>query len=175
MDNSLTYRKMCYKTTPIQNIWKSRVSEGDIFVLKTCYCHECKDENNLQDECLVMDNSYIIAGNHYNKYYLFNPHLCVRGVGCMINSTAASILVTDRKHMEDIQPFNIHVDEVFWIPRQEDLQKIVLTEERYSIQGLVFEFSSFVSRYNYQSYKQYWLAFAMKTLFNNHWDGENWT
>lgn len=172
MDKSLTYRKMCYKANEIQDGWK--VEEGDIFVLKTCYCQECNSEDNLGDVCLEMDNSYIIAESHINKYYLFNPHLCVRGDGCRINSTAASILVTDKNLIDDIQHFNTYIDDVFWIPRQEDLQKITLTEEGYSLHGMMWEFSNYIGKRDYKSYEQYWLAFTMDTLYGKEWNGEDW-
>jgi hypothetical protein len=58
LDNSLEYRKMCYKADVIQDNW--RIEEGDYFVLKASYCCEC-NENKLCDDCLEMDNLYVIS------------------------------------------------------------------------------------------------------------------
>lgn len=84
-----------------------------------------------------------------------------------------------------------HGNKVIWLPRQDQLQKMVLkkykkgfrrnnTEEGYPI-SFVEDFAQFVRccvAQNYDSVKwsmeQLWLAFVMKEKYGKIWNGEDW-
>lgn len=68
-------------------------------------------------------------------------------------------------------------DEHIWLPRQENLQRIMLNE--YSLRGIfsalgedIIEMKGYLN--GLKSGEQLWLAFLMKEMYNKVWDGNNW-
>ena len=66
-----------------------------------------------------------------------------------------------------------------WLPRQDDLQKMVERKSMYGI-GLIYDLRKFLEGAKGQyvfdySMEQLWLVFVMKKKYNKTWDGEKWT
>ena len=72
-------------------------------------------------------------------------------------------------------------DDYWWLPRQDQLQEMVL-KERQDIWMLHCDFNSFVEvvfirageTREFKSYEQLWLAFAMREAYGKRWNGEGW-
>ena len=68
-------------------------------------------------------------------------------------------------------------DKLIWLPRQDQLQEMILANSPYYhklrmlyeswIKGLGFE-------KNFTSMEQLWLAFVMKEKYSKQWNGTNW-
>ena len=70
-----------------------------------------------------------------------------------------------------------------WLPRQDQLQKMVGDSPYYSIKNAMWsvldDFRNFAFATNFKEYipltmEQLWLAFVMKVEFSKVWDGEKW-
>jgi hypothetical protein len=74
-------------------------------------------------------------------------------------------------------------DKIFWLPRQDQLQEIVLPTLKYQdTEHLLRAFNEWdFSEKGYEPYsrlltsmEQLWLAFVMKEKYNKIWNGEEW-
>jgi len=65
-----------------------------------------------------------------------------------------------------------------WLPRQDQLQEIVIGRVFDSAQDLMRWAYSFLDtiyqQYPYNSIEQFWLMFIMKEKFNKEWNGSEW-
>lgn len=78
----------------------------------------------------------------------------------------------------------IKTDSYIWLPRQDQLQKMVLDEYSWfnvapghfqSIyHAIIWDFQSFVQCCDFKTCEQLWLAFVMKKKFNKTWNGKDW-
>ncbi|NLB79698.1 MAG: DUF4406 domain-containing protein [Clostridiaceae bacterium] len=80
----------------------------------------------------------------------------------------------------------LHDNGVFWLPRQEDLQKIYMEKEFEALGDMLNQFNQF--HWDKEEKKQivptiinmesvvdmYWLVFVMETCFDKMWDGYDW-
>jgi len=81
-----------------------------------------------------------------------------------------------------------HDDYVIWLPRQDQLQEMVIEKGEWitdEIYRLVCDFSTFVEVIcvmgrgdyrlrDFKSYEQLWLAFVMREKYGKVWNGEDW-
>ena len=72
-----------------------------------------------------------------------------------------------------------HKGILIWLPRQDQLQEMVKTDEvtpELAVCDHLFHFVFWVKEcsYPFTSMEQLWLAFVMKEKYNKAWDGENW-
>lgn len=73
---------------------------------------------------------------------------------------------------------NFRSTEIVWLPRQEQIQEIMEYGFGSLIAGetlLLLEFvRSLADKFQFTSWEQLWLAFAMKEKFNKEWNGFEW-
>ena len=70
-----------------------------------------------------------------------------------------------------------HPIECIWLPRQDQLQEMVIPEPFRDWRNVLSFFDDFIDWDNldeYGSMEQLWLAFVMKEKYNKVWDGEKW-
>ena len=78
-----------------------------------------------------------------------------------------------------IAQYDSHDDEGIWLPRQDQLQEMLIepkiTGDYHPIWKLAVGVAKFVdSEFQADSMEQLWLAFVMKEKYNKVWNGEDW-
>lgn len=80
---------------------------------------------------------------------------------------------------EDVTP-PYPAGDPMWLPRQDQLQKIIKDKLLIGIPGLINGFDMFVTEVGnmfptvFNTMEQLWLAYAMKTIANKTWSGKQW-
>ena len=73
---------------------------------------------------------------------------------------------------------SLTLDELIWLPRQDQLQKMIKYKYGDRTISLLNNFIQFTrvcyAHGKYWSMEQLWLAFVMKEKYNKIWDGEDW-
>lgn len=77
----------------------------------------------------------------------------------------------------------LHKQTDVWLPRQEDLQEILIQKYKWSTYDLYIYFERFLDLYyehfgreevNKLDFNQLWLCFIMETIFSKTWNGQTW-
>ena len=65
-----------------------------------------------------------------------------------------------------------------WLPRQDQLQKMILEVVDYETTALLeskfHKFLTWLDEWDFTSMEQLWLAFVMHEKYNKHWNGKDW-
>jgi len=152
------YIKMCEKAIEVQKLHKPTVC--DLYV---CSCNACKERVTTPYYIQDYDMDYL------NKRDLTNVE---PNYAKMVKSADVCTFVAfyHGRCDEDLS--------YIWLPRQEDLQKMVKENLGELIQGFYdFNYDSgfvWLSDAKFTSMEQLWLAFVMKEKFNKTWNGEEW-
>ena len=80
------------------------------------------------------------------------------------------------KDAKDWSNEDLHNEGIYWLPRQEDLQKIVLTKKWHDVDRLLDEFMCGwnMPTGQFNDLTTLWLCFVMETCYNKQWNGKTW-
>jgi hypothetical protein len=177
------YIRMCFNARELQQSWSPEV--GDWVSMMTCYC---SNENNActkkewNETCIDMSNRYVLSGNHYKRVFFFNPTLCGRNEGGILNETKASVFIPNQADslqfalkLHTYQP--THQEEVIWTPTQNQLQEFMhsyLGEGTLYVMDKFMEFLNNVPTGNFTSLEECWLLFYMHHIHGKRWTEKEW-
>jgi hypothetical protein len=165
MDTSETYIKMCEKAKEIQDWGKYKrispdYSDPEELIL---------DSSNFY---AVRDEAELFYWSHFAEAYLFNH--AVHGYVAYPHGDRFGCAVRD-----DL-PLVFRVDEVIWLPRQDQLQEII---QPISMDELIRRFYEWYCDWFmrvdaptacHTTMEQLWLAFVEHELYQKAWNGEDW-
>lgn len=180
------YKIMCQKAWVIQQNWQPKT--GDSFILSANYCSkETCTEGNVCTDCLETGNVYVLANDHYNKVFFFNPTLCNRDGGILLNDTRASIFVPNNPESFHfalgIHSSLSHQERCVWLPSQKDLQEMYtdsdffMSDKVHAVHDLMDDFLDYLSVTPtgiFTSTEEYWLNFYMNKVHNCKWSNHDW-
>lgn len=160
MDQSVTYIKMCEQAIEIQDSIKYPNGNGDIYIsYDDSFFAISKDNVRYYERSFRQ--CYIF--NHHVKGYVSRP---LNIFGCAVR--------------EDL-PLVFKPSEVIWLPRQDQLQDIILKNVEYTdpihLIWKLYDFcitdkSNYVNKFI--SLEQIWIALIMKEKYNKIWNDEDW-
>ena len=149
-----TYIKMCEKAEEIQKEWNPM--PGDFIHRKfTLFGEEIDRE--IWPQTPMWEINIVYWGSMVESYW-----------ACSNEKGESRIY----KH-----PAEMRRETSIWLPRQDQLQEMVINFDRgHDNYGVLFGLMKFSADYNLRetSMEQLWLAFVMKKKFNKTWDGEKW-
>lgn len=159
MDTTEKNVKMCEKAEKIQKL--SKFEEGNVFCIPKGTDFEYNDElggEQLKESLIVILKN--IGGGRYYGYTM-------KSYGFEVGTVFS----------EDPHGRIYKLEDVVWLPRQDELQDMMGIE---SIPTLLSQFNEFVFKnvsYVSQfidSLEKTWLAFVMKEKYNKVWSGKEW-
>ena len=115
-----------------------------------------------------------------------NNDYVIEGCFCSIKEKVY-VVMCDRDEKIDLikyrdynSVYQIHISKVIWLPRQDQLQGMVVQEGESSYE-LIERFKDICWHDEYNMYgrqflsmEQLWLAFVMKERWNKTWNGKDW-
>lgn len=174
MDLGKKYRIMCYKSQEIQDKWTP--TEGDFMLSLASYC-DCNKES-ICDECLEMDNVYVISGEYSfveevgGKHWLYGGTPCVRGDGNRLNDTYCFTMTRTGYSEITNEFYRSSVKDHLWLPRQDQIQDMLL-KGLANVSKLVY-FTQWLktATYNPHTYsmEMLWLMYYMEEVHNKKWN-----
>lgn len=161
------YIKMCRKATEIQELWEPK--DGHCYYLtKDLYEPDWGGTLKLKEETSNKDS----WGNFVEYSKCFDKGIYYIGSDMGVSQGYCDWETWDE---DTVKKYS------FWLPRQEDLQKICLDDGRYYVFDVLLD--DFCAGWNapplglHESFNEYWLLFTMEMCFNKKWDDEikEWT
>lgn len=178
MDTSLKYKLMCYRAKEIQDSWNPQI--GDYMVAVASYCSDDEsncDEDKSCDDCLESSNTYVISGQTDfveeigGRHWYFGGHPCVIGYGDKMNSTLCYTMTKTGNSKIVNDAICSSKDEMLWLPRQDQIQKMFLRGLTYPAR--VERFVEWLNTATYNAYtyslEMLWLMYFMEIKYKKIW------
>ena len=162
MDTLETNIKMCEKAEKIQENWVA--SAHDTVWLKSGEYYVCQWKR---------------TGWHFKKEKSGFSQPIIFTCPATSDKGSRFIGYEDWKAIQYVGVAWADKSDCIWLPRQDQLQEMVLSSERYQTDSrwidLIIDVTIFSQEYREaDSMEQLWLAFVMKELYQKHWNGTDW-
>lgn len=149
-------------------------------------CHEMEEGSFIQDGWQMQKGDFVLEYLPYHQecFLITRPHIRQRtsdgtqiyNHSYIFKGVHLDIGLPDSEVLDKIQVRTVAVQNLIWLPRQDQLQEMV---EKEDIGGLVWRFTQWwnvqrVGKSCRLSFEQLWLAYVMKEKYNKVWNDKEW-